>query len=132
MSAGPSASADLDSFRREVRTWLEANAPAAVRGVLSSIEGQGNWGGRHPTFDPPEMKTWMERMAKRGWTAPTWPSEYGGGGLSVEQAKVLAQEMSAAKLPPPPMGFRLDMNRPTLLNLGSEEQKRQQLSAVTS
>jgi acyl-CoA dehydrogenase len=132
MTAAPSVSADLDSFRREVRTWLDANAPAAVRGVLSSIEGQGNWGGRRPTFDPPEMKTWMERMAKRGWTAPTWPSEYGGGGLSAEQAKVLAQEMSAAKLPPPLMGFGLEMIGPTLLNFGSEEQKREHLTKITS
>jgi alkylation response protein AidB-like acyl-CoA dehydrogenase len=132
MSAAPSASTDLDTFRREVRTWLEANAPTAVRGVLSSIDGQGNWGGRRPTFDPPEMKTWMERMAKVGWTAPTWPREYGGGGLSAEQAKVLAQEMSALKLPPPLMGFGIEMIGPTLLNFGTEEQKHQHLTAITS
>ena len=132
MSAAPSASTDLDTFRREVRTWLEANAPTAVRGVLSSIEGQGNWGGRRPTFDPPEMKTWMERMAEVGWTAPTWPREYGGGGLSAEQAKVLAQEMSALKLPPPLMGFGIEMIGPTLLNFGTEEQKQQHLTAITS
>ena len=107
--------ADLDSFRRDVRSWLDANAPAAVRGVLTSIEGQGNWGGRRPTFDPPEMKTWLERAVARGWTAPTWPIEYGGGGLSEEQAKVLAQEIAAAKLPPPLIGFGLEMIGPTLL-----------------
>ena len=132
MSAAPSASTDLDTFRREVRTWLEANAPAAVRGVLSSIEGQGNWGGRRPTFDPPEMKTWMERMVERGWTAPTWPTEYGGGGLSKEQAKVLEQEMAALKLPLPLMGFGLEMIGPTLLNFGTEEQKREHLTNITS
>jgi alkylation response protein AidB-like acyl-CoA dehydrogenase len=132
MSAAPSAATDLDTFRREVRAWLDANAPAAVRGVLTSIEGQGNWGGRRPTFDPPEMKTWMERMVERGWTAPTWPTEYGGGGLSAEQAKVLAQEMAAMKLPPPLMGFGLEMIGPTLLNFGTEEQKREHLTQITS
>jgi alkylation response protein AidB-like acyl-CoA dehydrogenase len=132
MSAAHSGSPELDSFRRDVRAWLDANAPAAVRGVLSSIEGQGNWGGRNPTFDPPEMKPWMERMAERGWTAPTWPTEYGGGGLSSEQAKVLAQEMAALKLPPPLMGFGLEMIGPTLLNFGTEEQKRQHLPEITS
>jgi len=132
MSAAPSVSADLDTFRRDLRAWLDANAPAAVRGVLTSIEGQGNWGGRRPTFDPPEMKTWMERMAKQGFTAPTWPTEYGGGGLSKEQAKVLAEEMAALKLPPPLMGFGLEMIGPTLLNFGTEEQKREHLTQITS
>jgi alkylation response protein AidB-like acyl-CoA dehydrogenase len=101
-----------------------------VRGVLTSIEGQGNWGGRRPTFDPPEMKTWMERMVARGWTAPTWPVEYGGGGLSKEQAKVLAEELTAAKLPPPLMGFGLEMIGPTLLQFGNEEQKRDHLTKI--
>jgi acyl-CoA dehydrogenase len=122
--------ADLDSFRRDIRSWLDANAPAAVRGVLTSIEGQGNWGGRHPTFDPPEMKTWLERAVSRGFTAPTWPVEYGGGGLSKEQAKVLAEELAAAKLPPPLMGFGLEMIGPTLLQFGNEEQKREHLTQI--
>jgi alkylation response protein AidB-like acyl-CoA dehydrogenase len=107
-----------------------ANAPAAVRGVLTSIEGQGNWGGRRPTFDPPEMKTWMERMAARGWTAPTWPVEYGGGGLSKAQAKVLGEELGRAALPPALMGFGLEMIGPTLLNFGTDEQKSEHLTRI--
>jgi alkylation response protein AidB-like acyl-CoA dehydrogenase len=130
MSAAASESSGVDSFRSEVRSWLAANAPAEVRGVLTSIEGQGNWGGRRPTFDPPQMKTWMEVMVAKGWTAPTWPTEYGGGGLSAEQAKVLEQELAAAKLPPPLMGFGLEMIGPTLLNFGSEEQKREHLTKI--
>ncbi len=126
-----SDAADLEGFRRDVRSWLEANAPASVRGVLTSIEGQGNWGGRRPSFDPPDMKIWLERMVARGWTAPTWPVEYGGGGLSAEQAKVLAQELSAAKLPPALMGFGLEMIGPTLLNFGTDEQKREHLTKIT-
>ena len=122
---------DIDAFRSEVRSWLQANAPAQVRGVLTSIEGQGNWGGRRPTFDPPEMKTWMEVMVERGWTAPTWPVEYGGGGLTGEQAKVLAEEMAAAKLPPPLMGFGLEMIGPTILQFGTDEQKRDHLPRIT-
>jgi alkylation response protein AidB-like acyl-CoA dehydrogenase len=123
-------SAELDAFRSEVCSWLEANAPASVRGVLTSIEGQGNWGGRRPSFDPPEMKTWMERMAARGWTAPTWPVEYGGGGLSKAEEKVLAEEIARAVLPPALMGFGLEMIGPTLLNFGTEEQKREHLTKI--
>jgi alkylation response protein AidB-like acyl-CoA dehydrogenase len=123
---------DLDAFRSEVRDWLEANAPAEIRGLTGSIEGAGNWGGRRATYDPPEMKTWLERMAERGWTAPTWPVEYGGGGLSKEQAKVLGQEMAAAKLPPALLGFGLEMIGPTLLRFGTDEQKKQHLPKITS
>src|SRR5262249_32527847 len=123
--------ADLDSFRRDVRSWLDANAPAAVRGVLTSIEGQGNCGGRRPTFAPPAMQTWMERIVAKGWPAPTGAAECGGGGLWAEQGKVLGQEMSALKLPPPLMGFGLEMIGPTLLQFGTDEQKREHVTKIT-
>ena len=123
---------DLDAFRNEVRDWLAQNAPPEVRGLTGSIEGAGNWGGKKAVFDPPEMKTWMDRMAAKGWTAPTWPVEYGGGGLSKAEAKVLGQELAAAKLPPALLGFGLEMIGPTVLNFGTEEQKKQHLPAITS
>jgi alkylation response protein AidB-like acyl-CoA dehydrogenase len=114
---------ELDAFRSEVASWLDAHAPESIRGMQASIEGAGNWGGRRATYANPDMKEWLDRMAERGWTAPTWPTEYGGGGLSGAQAKVLGQEIAARKLPPPLMGFGLEMIGPTLLNFGNEEQK---------
>ena len=38
---------------------------------------------------------WLQRMGEKGWTCPTWPSEYGGGGLSKEENKILQEEMGA-------------------------------------
>jgi alkylation response protein AidB-like acyl-CoA dehydrogenase len=125
-----SVSADLEAFRSEVRRRLEVDAPKAIRGLQASIEGAGNWGGRRATFDPPEMKIWLERMAARGWTAPTWPTAYGGGGLAKDEAKVLAQELAAAVLPPPLTGFGLEMIGPTLLQFGNEEQKQEHLTKI--
>jgi alkylation response protein AidB-like acyl-CoA dehydrogenase len=113
-----------------VRTWLEANAPETIRGLVLSSESSGNWGGRRPRWDHPDMKPWLERCAARGFTAPTWPSEYGGGGLSAEQAKVLAEEMRRLALPPPLTGFGLSMIGPTLLRFGSEEQKREHVPKI--
>ncbi len=78
---------DLDGFSAQARSWLEANAPDAVRGLSISVEGDANWGGKRATYNPPEMKTWLDVMAAKGWTAPTWPAEYGGGGLSPKEAK---------------------------------------------
>jgi len=122
--------ADLDAFGTEARRWLEQNAPAALRGHSFASEGDGNWGGRRSQFDPPEMKDWLERMAERGWTAPTWPAEYGGGGLSSAEAKVLRQLLAELQLPPPLIGFGLEMIGPTLLRYGSEEQKRRFLPDI--
>jgi alkylation response protein AidB-like acyl-CoA dehydrogenase len=69
-------------------------------------------------------------MAERGWTAPAWPSEYGGGGLDRGEAKVLTQEMAKRRIPPPLIGFGLTMIGPTLLQFGNEEQKREHLPRV--
>ena len=51
------------------------------------------WGGRNFQFQSEDQEAWLCRMAERGWTAPTWPQEYGGGGLDRVQAKILQEEM---------------------------------------
>ncbi len=122
--------ADLDSFRKETRAWLEAHAPASLKGRSASAL-EGVWGGRKAQWADRDARRWLDVMAERGWTAPTWPREYGGGGLSPEEAKVLRQEMTALGLPPPLIGFGLTMIGPTLLRYGSEEQKREHLPRIT-
>lgn len=121
--------ADLERFRSEVGSWLDAHCPPSIVGQQVS-ELEGNWGGRKATCSNPDMKRWLEVAAERGFTAPTWPQEYGGGGLSADEAKVLAQEMAARRIPPPLMGFGLTMIGPTLLSFGTEEQKREHLPPI--
>jgi len=121
---------DLEKFRSETRQWLEANAPKTIVG-LAQGEFEGTWGGRNPTFDHPDMKPWLEMMAEKGWTAPTWPREYGGGGLDKAEAKVLAQEMERQQLPPPLVGFGLTMIGPTLLQYGNEDTATKSRSSST-
>ena len=120
---------DLETFRAQTRQWLQDNAPASIVGTASS-ELEGNWGGRKATYSNPAAKVWLDRMAKRGWTAPEWPTEYGGGGLSKAEAKVLREEMAALKLPVPLIGFGLTMIGPTLLQYGTEEQKHEHLPKI--
>ena len=86
--------ADLDAFRADTRSWLEANAPKSLYG-LDVSEITGVWGGRNVTFAHPDQKPWLEMMADRGWTAPTWPKEYGGGGLDKAETKVLGKRESS-------------------------------------
>ena len=64
--------ADLETFRAETHQWLDANAPASIRGVGNTLL-DGNWGGRKARYSNPDMKVWLDVMAERGWTAPEWP-----------------------------------------------------------
>lgn len=121
--------ADLEQFRNETRQWLLENSPQGVRGRVLAL-GEGNWGGRKATYPNPDMKRWLEVMAARGWTAPEWPKQYGGGGLSKAEAKILREEMVALKLPEPLSGFGLTMIGPTLLQYGTEEQKLEHLPKI--
>ena len=75
---------DLQTFREETRDWLESNCPEEMR-----KPGDVAWGGRNAQFSHPDQKLWLERMGEKGWTCPTWPKEYGGGGLSKEENKIL-------------------------------------------
>jgi alkylation response protein AidB-like acyl-CoA dehydrogenase len=121
---------DLETFRRDTRAWLEANGPVSLRGI-GNDPLHGVWGGRKWQWTNPDQKAWLERAAERGFTAPGWPREYGGGGLSGEEARVLAQEMARLRLPQPLIGFGLTMIGPTLLRFGNEEQKREHLTKIT-
>jgi alkylation response protein AidB-like acyl-CoA dehydrogenase len=120
---------ELEAFRGEIRAWIEANAPASLRG-LGNDPLHGVWGGRRWQWSNADQKLWLERAVERGLTAPTWPREYGGGGLSPEKAKVFGQELARLRLPQPLIGFGLTMIGPTLLRFGNEEQKREHLPRI--
>ncbi|TNF26947.1 MAG: acyl-CoA dehydrogenase [Deltaproteobacteria bacterium] len=120
---------DLDGFRAEVRAWLEEHAPISLRGRPGDIF-HGHWGGRRGGFESPDHERWLRLMVERGWTAPTWPTEYGGGGLSRAQDAVLQSELRRLRLPPPLIGFGLVMIGPTLLEYGTEAQKREHLPPI--
>lgn len=120
---------DLDQFRQEVRQWLEANCPEAMRHPYQS-EADLCWGGRNFEFQSEDQRLWLERMAEKGWTAPTWPTEYGGGGLNREQEKILREEMKRIDARPPLYSFGISMIGPALLKFGSEELKQQHLPPI--
>ena len=112
----------LDDFRAETRAWLEANCPPEVRRPVQS-EDEAIWGGRNAVFKTPGHRLWLERMGAKGWTAPEWPVDYGGGGLSREQAKVLRDELARIDAQPALNSFGVWMLGPALLQFGTEEQK---------
>ena len=111
-------------FRTEVAAWLKENCPPGARGP-----GQVSVGSSKIELNR-DTALWLERMAEKGWTTPTWPTAYGGGGLSPEQAKVLFQEMAAINARSPLMGMGVSMIGPTLLEYGTEEQKQRHIPKI--
>lgn len=120
---------DLDQFRQDARDWLEKNCPEFVRTPARGFDDFYS-GGRNPEFDHPDQVVWCERMAERGWTVPHWPREYGGGGLSKAEIKVLSEEMSRIGARRPLVSFGIDMLGPALLEFGTEEQKMEHLPKI--
>ncbi len=119
----------LEDFRSETRAWLEENCPPGMRTPMPDDERV--WGGKNPVFKHPESKVWMERMVERGWTAPQWPREYGGGGLSRAEAAILTEEMNRISARPPLFSFGLGMLGPLLLDIGTQAEKERYLAPIT-
>ncbi|MEG3180694.1 acyl-CoA dehydrogenase family protein [Sphingomonas sp. LT1P40] len=123
--AEPVAATGIDAFRAEVREWLAQNFPASLKGkdnAMSAVEGPGELS--------PEQDAWRRAMGDKGWGVPTWPREYGGGGLSRAEAKILQEEMGRIGAWNPIGGMGVMMFGPTLLEYGSEEQKREHIPAI--
>lgn len=120
------ATTNLNSFREETREWLESNCPASMRNRTFHFEDA------HEVYSTDDAKQWLQRAAARGWTAPSWETKYGGGGLERAEAAVLSQEMTAMKALPPATGMGFVMIGPTLLEFGTEEQKLRHLPKITS
>ena len=122
--------ADLEQFRAETRAWLEANCPASMRTPM--VEEEVVWGGRNQKFVNPDSKVWLDRMVAKGWTAPAWPKEYGGGGLSKGEAIILDQEMKRINARSPLASFGIWMLGPVLLEYANEEQKKKFLPDIVA
>lgn len=123
-------SADLKTFQAETRTWLEANCPESMRQPLKSLDDLYLGGTKNP-FKSEDQKLWFERMLSKGWTAPHWPKEYGGGGLNKAELKILRAEMARLKCRQPLWSFGLSMLGPALLKFGNEAQRKEHLTNIT-
>ena len=122
---------NLDNFRQEVKEWLKENCPPSMKnGADPEIPVDEVWGGRKAIYKNPDSKVWLERMGSKGWTMPTVPKEYGGGGLSKEEVKVLNEEMFMIGTRSPLLSFGIWMLAPVLLEYGTEAQKKEHLPKI--
>jgi alkylation response protein AidB-like acyl-CoA dehydrogenase len=117
---------ELDAFRAEAREWLDANFPKALADLpdptLVMIPGAADAN--------PDLKLWTKRMGEKGWGTPTWPKQYGGGGLTPAEARVLQQEMARIGAYNPIVGMGTSMFGPTLLEYGTEDQKQRHIPPI--
>ena len=119
---------DLAVFRQQTRSWLADNCPPSMRTRM--VPGEEINGGSRRRSSNPEAYLWLERMAARGWTAPTWPEAYGGAGLGKAEYMVLLEELQRIGARPPLVGMGISMIGPTLLEYGDEAQKSRHLPAI--
>ena len=115
----------IEEFRAETRAWLEENCPPGARGP-----GPVHTGSTKIPLTDRDTIVWKERMVEKGWTAPTWPVEYGGGGLSHDEYMALITEMRAIRARSPLGGMGLSLIGPTLIELGTEDQKARHIPRI--
>lgn len=114
---------DMDEFKRALRAWILEDPPTELFGTRGAGKFDGYWGGRRRVGAGSASLRWLERMAARGLTAPTWPVAYGGAGLSPDHARAIDEVLADLALPPPLVGFGLVMLGPIVLAHGTEAQK---------
>ncbi len=113
---------ELEDFRAEAAAWLKANFPPALAGKAAMSTDRAGSG---------DIAKWRKAIGAKGWATPTWPAEYGGGGLSSAQARVLGQEMGKIGAFNPLMfGMGVTMIGPTIMDYGTEAQKKTHLPPI--
>ncbi|MBS0362623.1 MAG: acyl-CoA dehydrogenase family protein [Proteobacteria bacterium] len=118
------ADLELEEFRNEAKAWLAANFPP-------SLAGKGAAAMTDALADSPDLRAWKKAIGDKGWATPTWPTQYGGGGLSQAKARVLGQEMAKIGAFNPLMfGMGITMIGPTILDYGTEAQKAKHIPPI--
>jgi acyl-CoA dehydrogenase len=119
---------ELSAFRTETRVWLREECPPSM--CTKMVPGEEVNGGSKRRSSNPDAYVWLERMAGKGWTVPTWPREYGGAGLDKDRFLILLEELHRINARPPLGGMGVTMLGPTLLEYGSEDQKLHHLPKI--
>jgi alkylation response protein AidB-like acyl-CoA dehydrogenase len=104
--------AEYEKFRSEVRSFIESHRSQAPEGAGMRAE---------------KSRAWQKMLIERGYTARTIPREYGGHGgeMDILKSRIIAEEFAQAQVPGGLGGQGISMLVPTLLEMGTEEQKRQ-------
>ena len=113
-----------DAFREQVRGWLAEH----LAGEWASLKGVGGSGSGE--YMREERRAWNRHLAEHGWTCLGWPEEYGGRGLSLTQQVIFHEEYARADAPELINHLGEQLLGPTLIELGSDEQKERFLPSI--
>jgi alkylation response protein AidB-like acyl-CoA dehydrogenase len=108
-----------ESFRDEVRSWLEANHP-----------GPSPEGDDQAEFE--FRRGWQQKMHEAGWAGISWPEEFGGKGATLIEQAIFNEELAAQRVPMPANVLGLVMGGPVVIAHGTEEQKERYLEPILS
>ncbi|MCC6959726.1 MAG: acyl-CoA dehydrogenase family protein [Dehalococcoidia bacterium] len=126
-------SQEQTAFRSSVRALIAERLPERYRAFArSGGPGERQWENDRKSTDAAARQAaidWHAALAERGWVAPHWPREYGGGGMSAMEQAILNQEFADAGAPAVG-GSGVAMLGPTLILHGSEEQRKQYLPPI--
>jgi len=114
-------SPEEEAFRQELRAWLEENMPPDWEGVFLEEDEEAWRTGR----------AFVKKLAKKGWSAPSWPKEWGGMEASPSLQLVYNEEMGYQRAPVGSIIQAIGYIGPSILFFGTEEQKRQHLPAIS-
>lgn len=109
---------DEQAFRLEAREWIRANFPQEWRFPAHRLSL------RH-------TETWQRKLYEKGWSAPNWPEEYGGMGLTPYQQIIFQEEFDAHGINAAP-NMAVTMLGPLLIRYGTEAQKQYYLPRILS
>ena len=109
------------AFRQEVRGWIAANMPPAIK-AKADVDAY---------FGHDEVMEWHKLLYRKGWVAPHWPKEHGGPGLDATSRFILTEELELAGSPHL-SPFGLVMVGPLIMQFGDDAQKRRYLPKILS
>jgi alkylation response protein AidB-like acyl-CoA dehydrogenase len=118
---------DVESFRLRAREWLAANMPRLGAGAADSTEGLDQ---RHEDAVWPRARELQRLLYAGGFAGICYPREYGGLGLTPAHQRAFNEECAGYEMPLVLNVPTFSICGPTLLDMGTEEQKREHLAAV--
>ncbi|HTM49159.1 MAG TPA: acyl-CoA dehydrogenase [Bryobacteraceae bacterium] len=112
------------AFRDDLRAWLAGNIPRNWVAALAALHD------RRDHFE--YLRAWQRKVYEGGWAGVSWPKEYGGRGATFMEQVLFTEEMARAGAPQMPGILGLALIGPTLINFGTDEQKRRFLPKILS
>ena len=116
-------------FRKYIKNWIKENCPEEMKTPVKSEDQV--WASSKISFPNADAKQWFEAMVSEGYCTPTWPKQYGGAGLSDEDANILKEELKLAGCRNPQINFGITMLGPVILEYGTEEQRQEFLPKIS-